>query len=114
MNPEEEITNMLDLLDELLEGIDQIPDADDHVGPAGECSRYGAQRTGSLRSPDCPPRTVSSPRAGSPDTFGASRFARTEPGQQNTRHCAYFRDCAYSVHPSPQTHPTPGSVTKDG
>ena len=97
MNPEEEITNMLDLLDELLEGIDQIPDADDHVGLAGECSRYGAQRTGSLHSPDCPSQTGSSPSAGSLDTFGASRFSWTKPGQQDTRHCAYF------VHPSLQT-----------
>lgn len=101
MNPEEEITNMLDLLDELLEGIDQIPDADD-TGPAGEWPPHDAQSAGSLRSPDCPPRTESSPSTGSPDTFPASRLARAEPGRQNTRHCAY------SVHPYLQTPPDAG------
>ena len=89
MNPDEEINEILDILDALLDGIEP-ENYDDHEEPAGEWSRHGAQRTGSLRSTDCPSRTGSSPRTGSLDTFGASRFARAEPGQQDARHCAYF------------------------
>ena len=100
MNPDEEINEILDILDALLDGIE--PDnVDDHAGPAGEWWGFGAYRTGSLRSPDCPSQTGSSPSTGGLDTFGASRFSRTEPGQQNTRHCAYF------FHPCRQAHPTP-------
>ena len=109
MKPDEEINeilDILDILDALLDGIDP-ENYDDHAGPAGEWSRYGAQSTGSLRSPDCSSRTVFSVSTGSLDTFGASRFARTETRQQSPRRRAYF------VHPSLRTHPTPGSVIKD-
>lgn len=87
MNPDEEINEMLDILDALLDGI-ELEIYDDHGGPANKQTRHGAQSTGSLRSPGCSSRTVSSPSIG---RFGnhALGFARTESGRQDTRHCAY-------------------------
>lgn len=87
MNPEEEITNMLELLEELLEGIDQIPDADD-IGPAGECSRLGAQSTGSLRSPGWLSETNSTSR---PSNMSFKTRIGRAASAQNVQRCGYFR-----------------------
>jgi hypothetical protein len=88
MNPDEEINEMLDILDALLDGIEP-ENHDDHGGPANKQTRHGAQSTGSLRSPACSSRSVTSPTIDSCGINPALRFARTEPGRQNTRRCAY-------------------------
>lgn len=93
MTPEEEMTTMLEMLEQLLEGIDQIPDAN-HTGPAGEWQRLDFQSTGSLRSPDWPQLNDST---GRPESLGLE-FGIGAPaavGRPRTvRRCAYLRTVA--------------------